>query len=344
MANQSTQLGNLCLALNSTASGQAPDWIELLPAGQAIVGYDGRTWINDNPQKLIDRFAARPSPLPIDFEHASEREPDGRAIDVAGHITELEIRDGGSIWGKSDWSELGRNKVEGREYRHISPAFWFNRSGHLLELTSAALTLDPNLKLTALNRSQRSVDLDTHHDSEGTSSMDKEQRKALCRKLGLADEASDNAILDKVGGLAEDRDKALNRAEHPDLQKFVPRADYDKVKGDLEKAENSAKERLAQDAESVVDQAIKDGKITPASKDYHLATCRASADGLKAFQDFIGKTASTSLADSSGLEDKDPAQKATLSRDQKAIASQLGIPEEEYAKELKAASNNGGAD
>lgn len=58
---------NLIVALNSTVpdacrmalnfempqDGSAPEWLELLPAGQIVTGRDGRTWINDQPEGLL---------------------------------------------------------------------------------------------------------------------------------------------------------------------------------------------------------------------------------------------------------------------------------------------------
>lgn len=322
----------LACALNVEGGAAVPEWIELLPAGERVAGYDGRAWINDRPQELVARFARRPSPLPIDFEHGTEGEPDGRAKDIAGHVVGLEVRDGGAVWGRVEWSDLGANKVSTRQYRHVSPAFFFDRKGgRIHELTSVALTVNPNLSLAALNRRSDPP------CSKNEALMNVETRKALCRKLGLADEASDTAILDAVTRIEDEKDKALNAAKTPDLGQFVPRADHDKVKADLEIARNTLKAREDEDVVALVDGAVAAGKITPASRDYHLAACRSGPEGRSAFKTFIGSAPTTDLARDSGLAAADPEQgKATLSADEKKIARQLGLSEDEFAKDLAA--------
>ena len=89
-------------------SGQAPEWIPLVPAGQ-VVGRDGREWVNDNPQLVLDAFAAGSADLPLDLEHATElKAPQGEPAPAVGWIQELQIR-GGQIWGRVDWTEeIGR--------------------------------------------------------------------------------------------------------------------------------------------------------------------------------------------------------------------------------------------
>ena len=67
-----------------------PDWIQLLPAGPAIQGSDGRAWTLPDPHPLITAFAARNKPLVVDWEHASEhRAPQGLDAPAAGWIDQI---------------------------------------------------------------------------------------------------------------------------------------------------------------------------------------------------------------------------------------------------------------
>lgn len=330
---KTSPIAAIAIALNTGEEGTVPEWIQLLPAGQTVAGYDGRTWLNDRPEDLLAMFDRRPSGLPIDFEHGTEEWPDGRAKDIAGYIVELDLKDDGSLWGKADWTELGREKVGSRQYRHVSPAFFYDtNTNRILELTSVALTVDPNLQLTALNRRGPSPEPNT---SEST--MDKEKRRALCRSLGLADEASDDAIIKAVEELDAGKAKAENAAQMPDVEKFVPRSDYDKVVSDRDTALNSLKQTADAEIADLVEQAIKDGKIAPASKDYHLAACRSGAEGLTSFKAFIEGAPVLAVAANSGLDTVDPGKgKAVLSADQKKIADQLGLSHDDFAKDLAA--------
>lgn len=330
---KSSPIAAIAIALNTGADGTVPEWIQLLPAGPSVSGYDGRAWLNDRPEDLLAMFERRPSGLPIDFEHGTEDWPDGQAKDIAGYIVELDLREDGSLWGKADWTELGRDKVGSRQYRHVSPAFYYDlNTNRILELTSVALTVDPNLRLAALNRRGPSPEPNT---SEST--MDKEKRRALCRSLGLADEASDDAVIKAVEELNAGKAKAENAALTPDVQKFVPRDDYDKVVGERDTALNSLQQSADAEIVELVDQAIKDGKVAPASKDYHLAACRSGADGLKNFKAFIEGAPVLAVAENSGLDTSDPGKgKAALSADQKKIADQLGLSHDDFAKSLAA--------
>lgn len=139
---------------NPTPTPTVPDWIELIPAGPAIVGTDGRRWLNDTPDRIIAAFTARNTPMVVDYEHASEhRAPQGLDAPAAGWIDRLEVRVG-SIWGHVEWTASARQRIEAREYRFISPVFTFEKaSSRIAALQSAALTNQPNLNLTALNSS-----------------------------------------------------------------------------------------------------------------------------------------------------------------------------------------------
>lgn len=139
---------------NPTPAPTVPDWIELIPAGPAIIGIDGRQWINDAPDRIVTAFTARNTPMVVDYEHASEhRAPHGLDAPAAGWIDRLEIR-AGSIWGHVEWTALARQRIQAREYRFISPVFNFEKaSSRIAALQSAALTNQPNLNLTALNSS-----------------------------------------------------------------------------------------------------------------------------------------------------------------------------------------------
>lgn len=130
-----------------------PEWIELIPAGPAIIGIDGRQWLNETPDRIIAAFIARNKPMVVDYEHASEhRAPQGLDAPAAGWVDRLEVRGMGSIWGHVVWTEKAMQYIADKAYRFISPAFTFEKTTQrIAALISAALTNKPNLNLTALN-------------------------------------------------------------------------------------------------------------------------------------------------------------------------------------------------
>lgn len=139
-------------------SGKAPEWIHLIPAGQ-VVGRDGREWVNDSPQLVLAAFAARGVDLPLDLEHSTElKATQGEPAPAVGWIKDLQAR-AGEIWGRVEWTEDGRNAVESKSYRYVSPVFLFEReSKRVVSLTSAGLTNRPNLFLHALNKQELAID------------------------------------------------------------------------------------------------------------------------------------------------------------------------------------------
>jgi len=154
----SPELATLCIELNAHQGG-LPDVVELIPAGQHVIGRDGRAWLNDQPQAILDAFAADGKDLPVDWNHATElKARHGEPSPAAGWINKLEVRDGGSIWGHVTWTDAGRNSLQAREYRYLSPTFLFEReTGRITRMGSVGLVNKPNLPLPALNQESLSM-------------------------------------------------------------------------------------------------------------------------------------------------------------------------------------------
>ena len=319
------------LALNTVlpADGTAPDWVELIPPGTDVVGNDGRAWVNDNPQAVIAYFAAmkaRNQELPFDWEHSSElKAPKGDEAPAAGWGTDLEVRDKGAIWGKVSWTPRGLTAVANREYRHLSPVIVFEKATRrIVGIASVGLTNKPNLHLQALNQ-------------EGPSTNEEEPHmlKSLLAKLALPETATEAEALNAIGKLQGDLATANNRAESPSLDKFVPRADYTLALNRATAAETALAETKKAELETAInteiDAALKAGKITPATADYHKASCRQEG-GLDRFKDFI--KAAPTVADASGLDGKDPDKDKglALNAEQTKIAGMFGNSAEDLKK------------
>ncbi|AMK09645.1 hypothetical protein AWY79_00235 [Pseudodesulfovibrio indicus] len=309
----------------------------------------------------MDRFVGGQIDMPIDREHSTDKKGAlGEEAPAAAWITELADRNGdGGVWGRVDWTVRGRAQVEAREYRYLSPVFFYTKDLRIVALDSAGLTNKPNLHLTALNRQVATMEDDA-------------MRKALCQKLGLPETASDQEIIDAVTkvqgdlstasnramskdllsalGLTEDAgadaaaakakelttSKALNAQGLPqgvDLSSLVPRADLMQALNRAETAEKAIKERDAKELdgkiEVAVNTAIREGKIAPASKDYHMAMCRTE-NGLAQFEAFA-KSAPQLIADPQLPETPGNTEKA-LNQQQAHIAAQFGNTAEDLAK------------
>lgn len=321
--NTEESTSRMALNFELPSDGSVPEWIELLPAGPIITGRDGRTWINDRPEAVVAAFLADGKDIPIDWEHATEiKAPNGEQAPAAGWIVELQVRDGGATWGRTEWTPRGKDSIAAREYRYLSPVFMFSiESNRILRITSCGLTNRPNLFLQAINHQQ--------HGKE--TPMDLAQ---LLAALGLPATFTFAQALNHIAKMKEDYALALNQAQNPPVDKFVPRADYDAVVAKATNAENKLREQAAAELDKAInteiDAALKAGKITPATKDYHVAQCRQEG-GLERFKAFVA--AAPTVAADSGLDGKKPEDGATaLNAEEAKIAAMFGNSAEDIKK------------
>lgn len=305
---------SLALALNVEGE-TAPDWIQLTPTGPEITGRDGRTWQMRNPDTVVAAFRANGADLPVDFEHATQVKGEkGEPAPAIGWIKDLENRDG-AIWGQVAWNAEGQQAVASKGYRYVSPVFNFTRTAnHIVKMVSAGLTNQPNLQLAALNK----------ETAQEEAAMTPEIRAAL----GLAEGASNDDALTAINKLKTNEATARNRADNPDTSSLVPKADYELAMNRIRGFEDADKTRTDEAVTAAVDAAVEAGKIAPASRDYHTASCRVEG-GLALFNAMVD--ASAVIAPKSELDGKDPNKKAdTLSAEETAICRQMGISKAEF--------------
>jgi phage I-like protein len=307
------------------AGGAAPEWVHLLPAGPEVVGRDGRRFSYHAPA-IVAAFVSRGHHLPIDYEHATQnRAPKGEPAPAAGWVVEVQARADG-VWGRVEWTEAGRATVAAREYRYTSPVVLALKGTRVAtDLISVALTNQPNLHLTSLNRA-------------GAAQEETPMTKAINTALDLAEDASEADAVAAIGKLKSDVTVERNRAEMPDPQTFMPRADYDRVAHRAAELEEKLAAREAADVEAAVDAHVEAGRIAPASKDHYLALCNTA--GLDAFEKLaatlpvIGGGGGSAARAAAAVRSEDVATE--LNAEQRAAADVLGIPHDAYAAELSA--------
>ncbi|ATA26591.1 peptidase [Brenneria goodwinii] len=267
--NPQLELLALCFELPRFDNDKLPEWLPVIPAGQ-FTGRDGRSWVNSNPANVIDASFVYPK-LPIDKEHATElKGPKGDDAPAVGWIDTLRLRDDGSIDARIEWNNDGEALIRGKNYLYYSPAFYFTADGQVTSLSSVGLTNKPNLDLPALN-------------SENTDMTIPVQ---LVTVLGLSATASVDDAVKAIQQIKTSEQVALNRAENPDLTKFIPVETHQLALNRATEAEGKLKAQAENEAEALVDLAIKEGKVAPANKEMYLATCR-SEEGRKQFTEFV---------------------------------------------------------
>nr|WP_314587032.1 phage protease [uncultured Pseudomonas sp.] len=331
---QATGQGATLIALNTDLSAQpqtegaAPEWVELIPAGPAITGRDGRFWLFDELSQglVVDAFTTRGIDLAVDWEHASEiKAPNGEPAPAAGWIDQLEIREG-ALWGHVQWTPRGGAQIAAKEYRFLSPVFDYDPTSlRIGRLVSLGLTNKPNLFLTALN-----------HEQPTPESTDVKISAALLALLGLPETATEEQAVTAATQLKATA--TAKNSEQPSLDRYVPRADYDALTARAANAEQAlATHQKAQHTATVdaeIQAALTAGKITPATADYHRAAC-SEQGGLDRFRAFVA--AAPVVGDTSGLENRKPneATATALNAEQQAVCAQFGMDPVEFAKTLK---------
>lgn len=332
-------------AAHATAlTGELPEWVQLLPAG-TFRGVDGRgPYHLEDPGAVIHLTGemSAGNDLPIDYGHALEVEgPAGDAAPAAGWITDLEVRDG-SIWGRVEWTDEGARRVRGREFRFLSPVFLHDRQGRVVALLRAGLTNRPNLPQLRSINSRGAPDGGKEDD---LSDKQKSLQSRIAAALGLAEDASEEQFLARctaaatalagyrqvaqsvqlgADASADDVVKAIEtRSATADLSKYVPRDQYDQVAHALQEAQKKEGERL-------VDQAIRDGRLIPAQRDWALSY---HARDPRGFEEFLARQpkivdaakpeAGVAPAAGSGRE---------LDDAEKAVCAALDIATEDFTK------------
>lgn len=300
---------NLYLALCYELPKTLPEWVMLIPAGH-FQGQDGRQWNNTTPEQVIQ--VSDPAHIPWDIEHATHiKGPKGEEAPAYGWVEALEVRDG-AVWGKVNFNTEGALLISERKYRYYSPSFYHDTQGIVSEVVSVGFTNKPNLKLPALNRKE-----DTTMPLPAS----------IAAALGLGNDASEDQAVSAIETLKNDKQLALNRAENPGLDKFVPKETYDLALNRAQTAEKQLKEIEEEEIEALVDSAISASKIAPANKAMYLATCRTEG-GIEQFKAFVATAPKIVNTQSKHTTTTD--EKSDLTEGELAMCRSMGLTKAQF--------------
>ncbi|TRO10177.1 hypothetical protein EQ836_23775 [Ectopseudomonas mendocina] len=315
----------LCFEL----SADVPEWVEVLPPGPKVTGRDGRTWSYDPAQVLAATKAhTAGADLPFDYVHATElKAPQGEDAPASGWAREYRINERGAIEARVEWTAKARNAIAEREYRYISPVFTYDDDGRIHRFSSFGLVNKPNLLTKALNAEQPTT--------ENIPML----AAAIRAALGLPETATEDEAVAAIKALKEAKETALNSEKAPSLQLYVPRGDYNALEQRARNAEQQLKQREEDELKTAInteiDAALKAGKITPATKAYHLAACQEEG-GLERFREFV--KAAPSVTATVVPEGKvDEQNKTALNAEQQQAARMFGMTDAQYLKHISEA-------
>ncbi|MBV2360993.1 phage protease [Thalassococcus sp. CAU 1522] len=293
----------------------APDWVQLVPAGK-VTARDGRRFVNDKPEAVLATFRAGGIELPVDYEHQNEK-PEAKLsgpVPAAGSIKELAVRADG-IWGRVDWTDRARALIRAREYRFLSPSMMVEKdTGRLVKIKGAGLVHNPALHITALASEENRMD-------------PTEFMAQLADLLDIEGDADETAILSAFKSRLE-----ATKDAKPNPRDYVPMKAYQEAMAKTRTTVQAASENSAR---AKVDAALRDGHITPAAKSWALELCIADEASFDEFlaaspAPFRHLTDRTRFAHARGV----PSDKDQAKADDPAVAllcEQLGLSPERFA-------------
>lgn len=335
--------------------GKVRKTVQLLPFGDPIYGRDGR-----GPYRLADAAHAQAvidttlavqngTELFIDYDHQSVLAvPKGGTARAAGWVKGLTVEADG-IHAQVEWTAAAHQALEAGEYRYISPHFRFaQKDGRITRLVNAGLTNSPNFDLAAI----ASADMDADEEDDDTEGDTKKMAK-FAQALGLSDDAGEEEILAAIKdvmerstaqasalasarsalGLADDADgeaiaaAASAKAAGIDPAQFVPRASYDALA-------KTIRENAEASAIAAVDQAVADGKVPPAQRDWALDLAKKD---LASFHSFLDAAVPFAAGDMLNKQPDDAGKHTALTEDEAIACEMTGMSPEDFL----AAKNKG---
>jgi phage I-like protein len=339
--------------------------VQLLPAGE-FKGRDGRpskelTWkLSDSAgQALAAKLNARHASVKfnLDYEHQLmlARE-NGQPAPASGWATQFEWRTGEGLFALDvQWTDRAKAMIEAGEYLYLSPVITYDKkTGEIDDVINAALVNTPNLEMSPVAAERLSM-LSAFSATLPNTEEPLPMKATLIALLALAATATDDDVVNAVKSLQTDAN-----ARHASLSALhgalgLP-ADADAAKATTAvaalkaQAGNDATTTAAmlalqtqvatltaannqRELQALVDQALAEGKLLPAQKDW------AMNKGLAFVQDYIkdapAVAAGLSMQQSGG---KQPALDAnglpTLTAEQAAICNQMSLDPKAYATTL----------
>lgn len=279
-----------------------PEVIRVLPKGH-VSSTKGDFEVDDRDiAGIIRQFKARRLDLVIDYEHQTLSDVQAPA---AGWIKDLYPGED-ALMARVEWTQKGREYIANKEYRYLSPVVLVRKADqHAAVFHSAALTNTP--AITGMFAIINSDALSIEEEEEPRMEL-----SALIELLGLEEGTAEEDVLKRIKELtqqaAEEGQGGQEGKEGPakegtqlvanktvlDLLGLPEDARTEDVTARIMafKAGDSAlqrrvaeleKQAASQKAEELVGLAMKDGKLSPAQKEWAVAYALSDPKGFAKF-------------------------------------------------------------
>mgnify|MGYP000394387977 CR=1 FL=1 len=317
-------------------NGQPLTRIRLLPAG-AVKLKDSRGPYQCDPRTVVAAAKAYwgGEEMPLDYDHqtmaTAMKGGQGGVAPASAWVkpANLTAEADGVYANDIEWTAAAAAAIQAKEYKYFSPLFAVSKTGQVTGLFGGSLTNDPAIGgLTSVAASR------FHPKQEPEMDL-----AAIAAAVGLAATATEAEIIAAASAQASQLAQLRTTlgAKDGDTFETVVAAAAKKVAGAGDvivpaSAWQDAQTRLAalegDKAVAAVDQAIKDGKIVPASRQPMVDWARRD---LPKFQEYLA-TAPVIVGAGSVTSGQAPegSAESKLTADELVAASALGMTAEQY--------------
>lgn len=308
--------------------------IQILPPGKVKSTHGGFVFDEKAAKELLEKFNRRQNDLVIDYEHQTLT---GAEAPAAGWIKALSYDPLQGLWADVEWTPRGAEYVKNKEYRYLSPVIRIRKSDNrAVELHSAALTNDPAI--------DGMVPIANKAGNKNKEDEMEEFLEKLAKALGLGEDATEDTVLEKCTNLM----KPKTVVAHTDVLQLLDAkedATLDDVKGKIMALKNPAgyvkaeelealkKQLVEKETNDLVEMALKDGKISPAQKEWALEYARTAPES---FKKYVAMTAKGAAVPTGALAGGKPAKPAAEDETEMQVNKALGLSEDDVKKYGKA--------
>lgn len=291
-----------------------PKRIQLLPSGKSITGKDGRTWTVKNAEKLVKDSNDYIQHHPIDENHAVDLSAkEGKSSPAFGWFDNITLEANGEVWADVKWTEKGQKALEKKEYRFISPVFLNNENREITTIARAALTNNPNLSLTSLNSEK----------SEVKPEVKIEDWEKITQALELPVSATLDDVLQSITPLKQKETEDTTEKVALNAEQITLNAERLAFQTEV----------LQHKAGTMIDEAVKQCKITPANKERYLNLCMASNETFYMIEEILNNSHAVLLSEPL-VPNGVPNNSVALNSTEKSFFQTLGYTQEQW-QEIK---------
>lgn len=307
--------------------------VEIEGSEPFLVDHSAMEWV-------IERFQARGLDMVIDYEHQTEG---GDRAPAAGWIKRLENRRDEGLWAVVEWTERARDYLANKEYRYFSPVFLVSGQGRQLsELLRVALTNAPRLNRIKpiVAKSGREAVCPrgaANYNQQSDGGVDMEFLKMAAKQAGLPETAEAEKVLGEIKKLREAGEAvvckevldALDLPSGTGKSEVVATIHALRQKPDLTLEVAELKRKLSErERDDLVMAALKEGKITPAQREWAEKYALCDSGGFRLFIAKAPRVVPLERIDHAG----NVLSAHEIDRNQVEINKLLGISEETWKK------------